>query len=83
MTVTRLEVVNHVREHFGLSMAETAALLRMPEHPRELRDEFAMAALPGLLGQCDWESPLCTVKVIANDAYHLADAMLEARNANR
>lgn len=40
-----------------------------------LRDQFAMAALTGMLSN----EELSTIKDIASDAYRYADAMLEAR----
>lgn len=40
-----------------------------------LRDQFAMAALQGMLAANDTYEP----KEYANDAYAIADAMLEAR----
>jgi len=45
---------------------------------RQLRDEFAMVALTGAVGH--W---FRTPKEAARLAYAFADAMLEARNANR
>ena len=75
---TLIEAVNHLREHFGLTMAETISVLRTPLHPRELRDEFAMAALSGAIGT--W---VLTPEDAACAAYAFADAMLGARNANR
>ena len=44
----------------------------------ELRDRFAMAALPGFLGQFVEAHP-SDFEEIAKDAYGLADAMLKAR----
>ncbi len=45
-----------------------------PDAPRHLRDEFAMAALTGLVvGRQE------LVEVFAKEAYAVADAMMEAR----
>jgi len=44
---------------------------------KTLRDEFAMAALTGLLAGAYSESP--SDKITALAAYKLADAMMEAR----
>lgn len=44
-----------------------------------LRDEFAMSAVTGMLARGE----VSTAKHYATSAYQLADAMLEARNANR
>lgn len=46
---------------------------------RNLRDEFAMAALTGCLMNCEISAPAEFSQSIANDCYKLADAMLEAR----
>lgn len=76
---TLIEAVNHLREHFGLTMAETISVLRTP---LPARDEFAMAALTGLCAGIKFGD-----SEVLNDAstraYAFADAMLEARNANR
>lgn len=81
MALDRKEVINHVREHFGLTLGEVIGLLRVPTHPRELRDEFAMAAITGTLPGAAVDD--ARVKEYAQWAYKMADAMLEARNANR
>ena len=44
----------------------------------DLRDDFAMHALQGMLSNA---SALSTITRIASDAYRFADAMLEARKA--
>lgn len=48
------------------------------EHRKQLRDAFAMAALPGFLGQYVQAHP-SDFEAIATDAYGLADDMLKAR----
>lgn len=74
------EAIDHLREHYSLTMTETLTLVRAPLHPRELRDEFAMAALTGMLAR---DVPRAGFEYVASDAYRYADAMVEARNANR
>ena len=44
-----------------------------------LRDQFAMAALTGLLASCKTDC----VDVYVKDAYQMADAMLEARKEKK
>ena len=50
-----------------------------PQEVKELRDEFAMAALIGLFNI----KPLSGKDTIAKAAYELADAMIEARSNNK
>jgi len=44
-----------------------------------LRDEFAMAALSGLISGWDWSQDKMTPGHLAHRAYLVADAMCEAR----
>ena len=44
---------------------------------KTLRDEFAMAALPVVLSE--WGYPSASEFLVAEKAYKLADAMMEAR----
>lgn len=46
---------------------------------RKLRDEFAMAALPGFLASYEPVESINYVGSIARDCYKFADAMLKAR----
>lgn len=58
---------------------------------KTLRDEFAMAALGGLLANPGgpvqqnphrgWALVNCTIDVVATEAFAMADAMLAARQA--
>ena len=51
--------------------------MRVHEHPepqKTLRDEFAMAAMTGLLAD-----PQTTLVLVARQAYRIADYMLKAR----
>lgn len=84
-------VVDAAAESIGASKAEVMAAIKQPLHPAGMRDEFATAALTGLMsGNYKWSdvsfSPVCGKTDGQNTAlcaYHVADAMLEARNANR
>lgn len=74
-----LDVVNLIREHYGLSMQEVLDVIHTPLHPRELRDEFAMQALNGIMA-CFHEFKGAGDKASrCRLAYAYADAMLEAR----
>lgn len=78
---------------FSPSLEEVRASVRikMEAERIRLRDEFAMAALTGLMsGNYKWSdvsfSPVggkTDGQNTALCAYHVADAMMEARNANR
>ena len=47
----------------------------------DLRDQFAMAALQGMLAGINWTpSKLVHEDTIARDAFAIADEMLKARN---
>jgi len=65
---------------------ELAALVVAPVVDLDLRDRFAMAALPAVV-QGSWEGKIVakegstTEAVMAEQAYHFADAMLAARGA--
>ena len=76
---TLIEVTNHLREHYSLTMAELLKIMRTPMNPAGMRDEFAVAALPAIIGHAEFETCLQCAEI----AYAYADAMLEARNANR
>lgn len=78
---TLIEAVNHLREHYGISQADVLNLLRTPMHPRDLRDDFAKAAITGTLPGAAVGND--RTKEYAEWAYKMADAMLEVRNANR
>ena len=55
--------------------------VRIKHYTQELtlRDQFAMAALTGLLASCKTDC----VDVYVKDAYQMADAMLEARKEKK
>jgi hypothetical protein len=65
----RHNIMNEIGYHrpvtIPISMSETLTL----------RDQFAMAALTGLLASCK----SARANLYADDAYKMADAMLEAR----
>ena len=69
------DLLDHLQQHYDLPMLEVIGIMRTPTHPKGLRDELAMAALP-----------LCGGHVVAGDtareAYAIADALLEVRYLN-
>jgi len=74
MKPNNLQMIGHLSHHFGMPMHQVIEVLKMPTHPRELRDEFAMAALP-------WVLEAHPSTTFARGAYGIADAMLAARTA--
>lgn len=74
MKPNNLQMISHLAHHFGMPMRQVIEALKVPTHPRELRDEFALAALPWVLEA----HPSAT---FARGAYGIADAMLAARTA--
>lgn len=81
-TVTWQMVVDAAAEALGVPQSGVMAAVKTPLHPRELRDEFAGRALSGMLSDPHgW--PQQDADEFAEAAYRFADAMLEARNANR
>lgn len=75
-------VVDAAAESIGASKSEVMGAIKQPLHPASMRDEFAMAALSGMLATPhNW--PQQDADEFAGAAYRFADAMLEARNANR
>ena len=77
---TQREIIEHVREHFGISAIDVLSIMKTPTHPKELRDEFAAKAM-----QVDYKltknysEPYWRIGV-SLDAYKMADAMLKARS---
>lgn len=69
---SRKEMLDHLHIHYGLTISETMQIVNIPLHPIEMRDEFARAALTGLMAKNDTVSN-------AKRAYEVADAMLAAR----
>lgn len=63
------------------NLVEMRARKRMMLERNDLRDDFAMAALPALIALYD-ESDECTMEDIAIATYEYADAMLEARGVS-
>lgn len=80
MKPTIKDVVDLIRDRYGLSMSEALELLRTPIHPRELRDEFAMRALTGIVSNP--ESGCNSTSDLAHYAYQCADSMLKERIKN-
>jgi len=52
--------------------------VKLSSNQPTLRDQFAMAALQGLMAGGDYRA--CPFRIRAKEAYELADAMMEARN---
>lgn len=53
---------------------------KQPRPQKTLRDEFAMAILPGMMANADWGC--MDEEAYAKAAYAMADAMLKAREAH-
>lgn len=64
-------------ERFGLTWVEALAITKTPLHPQGLRDEFAGLAMQACLARGDDTNR----PGIAEWAYCMADAMLNARAA--
>lgn len=77
-TPSRKEMLEHLRNHYGLTLSETMDIVNIPLHPNTMRDDFAKAALQGIVfAQIPGdEAPSAG---IARYAYELADAMLKER----
>lgn len=78
----RTEMLQHLREHYGLTISEVMQFVNIPIHPFEMRDDFARAALTGIISTS--AAPYFGIdsscaERIAKNAYNIADAMLEAR----
>lgn len=76
-----LDMLYHLSSTFGMPISEVLAGLKVPQHPEELRDRFATAALQGLLADPrPFEDEGEGIHIAyAKTAYMYADAMLEAR----
>lgn len=72
---SKVEVIELVRQHYGLSLPQAVRLMNTPLHPHELRDDFAGRAMTTLITQMSNPHP----KDVAEWAYDYADAMLAAR----
>lgn len=81
---TRQDLLAYLAGSHGLSFEETLRIFKVPEHPRELRDEFAMAAMQGMLSNTDRDDEDLhrrglLAPLVAQNAYLFADAMLAQR----
>ena len=77
---TRKEMIDHLREHYGLTINEVMQFLNLPLHPLTLRDDFAKAALQGLIAGCfSGSNSGFTVEGNVVAAYEYADEMLDRR----
>lgn len=82
MKPTIHDALKLVAEHYGLSMPATKALMRRSINEKTLRDEFAMAALNGVLSNYDGNlgtSYPLENKNLAIACYAVADAMMIER----
>lgn len=69
------DVYNCARANLGLSLEQFKKIVKTPEHPETLRDEFAKFALQGILTNNKYESDVSIVKA----AYKFADLILKER----
>lgn len=77
---SRKEMIEHLREHYGLTINEVMQFLNLPLHPLTLRDDFAKAALQGLIAGCfAGNNAGFTVEGNVVAAYEYADEMLDRR----
>ena len=60
---------------------ESGEVLTYQEEGMTLRDYFAAKAMQGFLDQVGWKSDQIWFDEIAEGAYKMANAMMEARNA--
>jgi hypothetical protein len=74
--ITHLQVLDALRKA-GHTTSEVNSVMRRLA-AKELRDEFAMVALSGVLanGQRSFSSP----EAASSEAYRIADAMMKARD---
>lgn len=88
MIVTKKEALEFLREHYGLTLNEVKQLLGDVEvlHPHTMRDDLAKAALSGIISTSAapyFRQDKVVAKMIAENAYQIADAMLAERIENR
>lgn len=76
---TQEDLIDTLRQGYGLSRQEIARIFNAPRHPKTLRDEFAAAALPAACTFAQQYRPDTPDETIARAAYKMADAMLAAR----
>lgn len=77
MKPTIQEVIAHLSEHYGITKTQVVELMRIPIHPRTLRDDLAMAALQGICAS--GPGPSWIDEKIVREAYQIADAALKER----
>lgn len=69
---TQLDMIRHLSEHYGLPFTQVAAIMRVPTHPGDARDNFALFAM-------SFTFDLAHIEASAALAYQVADAMLAER----
>lgn len=71
--VTMLDIAKAASKEYGITLDEFRRIIKQPEYPYELRDQFAMAAISSMTMNSS------NIDVVVRIAYKFADAMLEAR----
>lgn len=82
MEPTKIDMYRIIREATGMTLSDIKDILSVPEHPKTLRDEVAIATLSAMIGNENKEPHnrgKQGVPVFTKYAYEWADAMLEAR----
>ena len=80
---TQKEIIEHVKEHFGISGKQVLQIMKTPTHPDDLRDKFAMMSISSVLAVHPITGQVALVSdfdACAEVAYKMADAMLKARS---
>lgn len=76
--LSMMDIAKAASKEYGITLEEFRKIIKQPEHPYELRDEFAMAAMQGIVTYGAYGGST-SPRAIALKAYTLADAMLEER----
>lgn len=70
---TTLDIAKAATKELGITLDEFRKIIKQPEHPYDLRDQFAMAAISSMTINSS------NINSMVRLAYKFADAMLEAR----
>lgn len=73
--LSMMDIAKAASKEYGITLDEFRRIIKQPEHPYELRDEFAMAAMQGMISS----GKAFNLSKVAKDAYIMADVMLEAK----
>lgn len=71
--ISMLDIAKAASKEYGITLEEFRKIIKQPEHPYELRDQFAMAAISSMTMNSS------NINDVVRIAYKFADAMLEAR----